>query len=532
MIVDFEKDEFPPDNGFDVCVVGAGAAGLSLAHELVGAGMRVILLEGGGASRWERRSQALNKAHSVGHRFDGAHAGRFRTLGGTTSAWAGQVMELDAADFERRDWVNGAAWPISKSALASYYRRASSLERTDDLVQDDDAVWSAVGVPRPQIGLDLQIAFSRYCPEKKFVRLFSRTISDPRLAIVCHANAVELDFDESRRRIVSVKVKALSGREARCRAKAFALCLGGIESSRFLLNQNYAPWNKSKLVGRHFQDHIQCFAAKIEDGDLRARHWPFGPWRLGGVYLPKIKLTHAAQRAHGTLNVGGLIEHSDGVWASLRTGIQIVTGPSSAVRLSDVLATSIRTPMVAWHHFKTKQDPNYILPYARPYLSVYCEQPPDSKSSVTLSSEVDGVGLRRAEICWRISDMEMKSIRTFVKLVKGAFEERKIARILPVANLDEESFQRRFIDTFHHCGGTRMAEVETDGVVDSDLKLFGVENGYVCSTSVFPSSGFANPTHTLIALGIRLADHLVAAFAETRAPDVKLRLPAAAEQMR
>jgi len=127
MIVDFEKSEYVRDEIFDTCIVGAGAAGLTLAHELLEAGKSVALLEGGGLSRWERRSQALNRSYFSGLPFDGAHAGRFRGVGGTTSAWAGQIMELDEIDFEKRQWVPGSSWPISKSDLIPFYRARLSL---------------------------------------------------------------------------------------------------------------------------------------------------------------------------------------------------------------------------------------------------------------------------------------------------------------------------------------------------------------------------------------------------------------------
>ena len=128
MIIDFERSDYSSDEAFDVCIVGAGAAGLCLAHQLLKSGKRIVLLEGGGLDRWERRSQALNRAYLSGAPFDGAHAGRFRGIGGTTSAWAGQLMEFDDIDFERRQWVPGSSWPIGKADLSRFYRRAAELE--------------------------------------------------------------------------------------------------------------------------------------------------------------------------------------------------------------------------------------------------------------------------------------------------------------------------------------------------------------------------------------------------------------------
>src|ERR1700741_116073 len=129
MIFDLEgSSEGSISPAFDVCVVGAGAGGLVLATELIRQHKRVLLLEGGGLRRWERRSQALNKSRILGHRYVGAHSGRFRTLGGSTATWAGQITELDEIDFANRPWVPGSGWPISKSDLTDCYNRAIEIE--------------------------------------------------------------------------------------------------------------------------------------------------------------------------------------------------------------------------------------------------------------------------------------------------------------------------------------------------------------------------------------------------------------------
>src|SRR5689334_3429597 len=203
MILDFEADSLPAGREFDVCIVGSGAAGLTLAHQLLRCGHRVLLLEGGGRSRWERKSQALNKSYIRGQTFNGAHSGRFRALGGTTSAWSGQVMELDDLDFRSRDWVEGSSWPIQKSELERFYLQARELEGTDTLLHDDDQVWKCANTEPPPLGEELHISFSRYCPGKRFSRRFADTIDDPRLIVMLHANVVELIPSHDKRRIQS-----------------------------------------------------------------------------------------------------------------------------------------------------------------------------------------------------------------------------------------------------------------------------------------------------------------------------------------
>src|SRR5215469_7626627 len=143
MVIDLEREDAGAaiSSHFDVCILGAGAAGLVLAVELVKHGKRVVVAESGGLRRWERRSQALNRSEIVGLPHAGVHAGRLRALGGTTGAWSGQITELDELDFAGRDWVPGSGWPFPKAALAPAYARAIELEGLAGALPDDDAVW-------------------------------------------------------------------------------------------------------------------------------------------------------------------------------------------------------------------------------------------------------------------------------------------------------------------------------------------------------------------------------------------------------
>ena len=515
MIIDLEEADPSAQTGlsnFDVCVVGAGAAGLVLAIELVNHGKRVLVLESGGLRRWERRTQSLKKSEIVGLPYAGAHSGRFRTLGGTTATWAGQIMELDEMDFAHRHWVPGSGWPIKKSDLTAGYARAIELEGLAGSLHEDRAIWTERGCQSPDLGDELTLAFSRYCPERKFARLFERTVSThPGLIIFLHANACELIIAEDGETVTLVRCRTLNGKEAYFAANRFVLCLGGIETSRFLL-QPYAvaPWKRNGLVGRHFQDHIHCFGADLLDAKLD-KNWHYGPHRVdldGYLYLPKINLSPVAQERYGVLNVSGMAEYEDGVYPAMRTAILILAGPVSAIKFSDLVDSLPRMPAVLLNHFAKQNNPNFVLPMSKLKLSVYCEQSPLSESRIALTDKRDPLGLFRSSVEWRVSPQEVETVRRYVQVAGQVFEQRGLARIEPDSDLFHDRIVYKFRDNFHHMGGTRMANSTSEGVVDPDLRLFGTRNAYVCSSSVFPASGFANPTHTLLALAVRLAWHL------------------------
>ena len=143
------------------------------------------------------------------------------------------------------------------------------------------------------------------------------------------------------------------------------------------------------------------------------------------------------------------------------------------------------------------------------FLRVHCEQAPDTRSRITLTSDRDALGMLRCNLDWRVSDLEIATIRHFAATVGEAFG-RNFADVRAFPDLENggPGLLPRLDDSNHHMGATRMAISSDDGVVDPNLRLFGVRNGYVCSSSVFPSCGFSNPTHTLIALAVRLASHL------------------------
>jgi choline dehydrogenase-like flavoprotein len=375
-------------------------------------------------------------------------------------------------------------------------------------LHDDNQVWECAKTKEPSLGDDLHISFSHYCPENRFVRVFADTFEDEQLTVMLHANVVEMIPSEDKRQIASLRFRSLEGKESTCTAKQIVLCLGGIESSRFLLNQSFAPWNEHGLVGRYFQDHIHCFAADVCNANLQSSNWPYGPWPLNGQYLPKIKMTPAAQQKYGVLNVAGTIEYCDGIVDTIHLLATVLAGPTSAIGFKEFISAIPRVPAVIWHHFNIKKNSKYLVPWAKPKLSVWCEQSPLSESRISLSRKRDKLGLLEAEIAWQISELEINTIRKYVEVVKQSFAAQGIAQIIPDRDLYNDNILKKCTDFFHHCGGTRMAVQPHHGVVDPNLRLHGVKNAYVCSSSVFPTSGFTHPTHTIMALAVRLAEHL------------------------
>jgi choline dehydrogenase-like flavoprotein len=520
LIIDLAKQPVPSDRSFDVCVAGAGAVGIALTVELAAKGVRVALLEAGGQG-FEVRSQNICHGESGGLPFTGLYNGRCRMLGGTTTLWGGQIMEIDDHVFRGRHWVPGSVWPITKQDLECAYARAIELEGLGQALDDPDVIWRLLNLTPPTLGDDLYAAFSRWCPVTNFARLHADALrSHPNIQVFLHASVRTLEFEGDGETLRAVRASTRGRSTTEILAKRFVLAIGGIETNRLLLQPDLstgpAPWARAGLVGRNFQDHISCYVATVKDGSLAAARY-FDYVAAGGFkHHAKIKLRPGAQERLGTLDVCGTVAvTTDGLddlalaYETYRLWQTRQLRSLTAARISHFV---LNFPKLLWQK----------LPYSRLIgrsernqslrLTVHCEQTPRSTGEVTLSNERDALGLLRARVAWRAAPLELHTIRAFLKATRLAFQARGLGLIVPDPGIEEDdaALTSTFRESYHHIGGARMAARAEDGVVDPHLRVFGTRNLYICSSAVFPSAGFVNPTHTLIALAVRLASRLAA----------------------
>jgi choline dehydrogenase-like flavoprotein len=272
-------------------------------------------------------------------------------------------------------------------------------------------------------------------------------------------------------------------------------------------------------VGRFYQDHVSCIAADIVDQDPVITRNYFDYVSISGFrFQPKMKLSPDNQQALRTLDVCGFMlfftGEDDDMALAYETYRLLKTKRLQKLSARRLIHFAAHLHKLAWHK----------VPYSRSFnpspkgqtckLCVNTEQIPFSDGRIDLSAQVDALGLHRPRVAWKSSEQELYSIRRYVEVAREVLARKGWGRIVPHADLFAEGDQmsKRFEDIFHHIGGTRMGLSENDSVVDVDLRIFGTRNGYVCSSSVFPCAGFANPTHTVLALALRLADHLTASL--------------------
>jgi choline dehydrogenase-like flavoprotein len=258
MIEDLRRLEDGAELETDVCVVGAGAAGIALAREFLAGDTRVILLESGGL-RSDRAEEALNEGEAAGMSADSLTEGRERVLGGTTALWAGQCLPAEPNVFEPRDWVAHSGWPFDERELEPFYRRAEALFRIEGEVYDE-RIWDSFGVERPAVDPSRLVhRFTVWCPQPHLGRLYRKELErSAAVRVLLHATATRVRATSGR--FEAVTVRGPDGRSATVRARRCVLAGGAIENARLLLASGLG----NDVVGRYFQDHPNSHSATVE----------------------------------------------------------------------------------------------------------------------------------------------------------------------------------------------------------------------------------------------------------------------------
>lgn len=235
----------------DVCIIGAGAAGLTLAQEFDNASFSVFLLESGGLSS-DRTTQALTDGTTDAESYP-FMSSRARCFGGSTTRWSGVCIPLDAGDFEHREWFPYSGWPFEKSHLLPYYQRAQQIF---GLPQEIPPVSDTSPFHQPPFETKL-MQYSR--PLDLGRKYKQKIIKSRNITLVTHANVTQLIPDADGRYIERLEVKGLVGNRFELKCRTVILATGGIENARLLLasNTHYPQGlgNRHDLVGRFFMEH-------------------------------------------------------------------------------------------------------------------------------------------------------------------------------------------------------------------------------------------------------------------------------------
>jgi choline dehydrogenase-like flavoprotein len=530
MMIDLHQDPDASDVPTDVCVVGAGAAGIALARRLAELGVSVCLLESGGLD-FEQATQDLHSGDNVGMPYYDLDQSRLRFFGGTVAIWGGRCALLNAIDFERRPWVAHSGWPITRECLMPYYRQAHGIFDLGDFNYEKE-VWAELGVEDPGFDADrLDVNLWRFdeVSDRFTARRMRQMFDHPRLRILIHANAIKLQAAPGASQIEHVEIKSLAGQVRKVRASHYVLACGAIENSRLLLASNdverHGIGNRHDQVGRYFMEHPAGRIARVETpngydiwAQFQKRFMPAGP-----PLAPVLRLGDAAQREHGALNSIVTFKlqrdpaHGVALGNKLYHRMVHSVAPTRRGRKLDQLYRGVR----AWIHRGIRNRVEQWRGRAgltNLYVITRGEQAPNPDSRVLLSSDRDALGGLRANLNWQLSEIDKHTARVMTDVIDMEFRRLGKGRLVPAEWMSEPGPQwpvdltvgNHPIANYHQLGGTRMSSDRSQGVVDADCRVHGYDNLYIAGGSVFPTGGWANPTLTIAALALRLADHLSA----------------------
>jgi choline dehydrogenase-like flavoprotein len=543
----------------DICIVGGGPAGITLALRLAGSGKRVLVLESGEMAP-DEAVQALNVGevadetlHSPPDKY------RQRRLGGGTTIWGGRCMPFDPIDFETRAWLDHSGWPFNYSDIEPYYPAANAMVEAGDF--EYDARLAVAGGMRPLVRGFAPLHFDvnrieRFsCPTDFGVRYHSRLHACRTVRVLTGATVTKLHTTRDGVRIEELSVRNRQGHAFAVRADQVVLAMGGMEIPRLLLTSDDVHangiGNTRDLVGRFYQCHIAGTVGRLQVNGPADSVWHGYDLAADGTYCRRrIALRPEVQARLGLGNIVFRLHHPRITDPAHRTGplsaiylaqkfisyeyakrLVSDTPPTSAAWLRHALnaaADPFATVrfLTHWLRRRTLAERKFPSIIIRPRtnlfsLDFHAEQVPNPNSRITLGSKIDRFGNRQLRVDWRYSRQDIDTVARSFDLLRTDFAERQTATLALAADeADIETVVRRDgAYGGHHIGTARMGASPATGVVDSNSKVFGVNNLFIAGSATFPTSSQANPTLTIVATALRLADHL--GGIATRSPRVQ-----------
>lgn len=494
----------------DICIIGAGAAGISIALDWMNTPYKVILLEGGGFD-YDEKVQELYNGKLTGHPYYPMKASRLHYFGGSSMHWGGMCSTFDDIDFVKRDWVENSGWPITRKDIADFYPKAHEI--LDLGTYEWEAEYWLKQVPSfKRLPLDEKVIWSKmwhFSPPTRFGTKYKDTIVNAKnIHLYTYANVVDINATENVNAITQVTVKNYVGKTHTVKAKHFILACCSIQTSRLLLACNkQAPaglGNDNDLVGRYFMEHPE-----LKTGEIWFNNTAPLPF-----YLRDEKINKTQVRAE--LAISPLKQEElkvlNGSVSLMPLEMAKNTIPSVKLWSND----DPRKSLDSFHKYNNLDQRNFIQKmFSKGFYQSYglytrTEQVPNPNSRVVLSDEKDELGVPRANLNWALSVIDKKTVLAINTLLGQQVGAAGIGRVKLADFLidGDENLPDFTSGGWHHMGTTRMSDSPKTGVVDANCKIHSISNLFIAGSSCYPTGGAVNPTLTVVAISLRLSHYL------------------------
>ncbi|HEX5310242.1 GMC family oxidoreductase [Aquabacterium sp.] len=500
----------------DICIVGAGAAGITLARYLGKHNVQVLLLESGGLTL-EGETQSLYKAEQHGVKYYDLAACRLRYFGGTTNHWAGYCHPYTHNTYSGRPELGVPAWPIQEGEIKPYIDRAAQ-----DLGFDTDSFSAAHEALKD--GIDPQQLPDRSSKDI-YTQVFQLTRKPrqgqiwrdhlaglPNVQVLLHANVTRINLNKDGKRVTSLSVKSLGGQSFSVEATTFVLAAHAIENARLLLDSNdIVPTgigNEHDHVGRYFMEHPKLISGRFFPNERFLRLYDGGTIHTL-MRNANLGLTESCIKREGILDYYcrflpvAEFEQTQDAARQLKAAFWKPADMKALKALGQVVGD-----IPGLYNYALSKWARVPITGSAFNLDHRIEQAPNRDSRITLSNERDVLGCRKVVLNWSFSDLDYKTYAKGQEILIKELTRLKLGTVV-APPLVPDVINSMVKGNNHHIGTARMSKDASDGVVDANLKVHGVENLYVAGSAVFPTSGHSVPTMIIMAFSIRLSDHLI-----------------------
>jgi hypothetical protein len=491
----------------DICIVGSGMGGSTMAIELAKHNKSFILIEAGDKNK---NTNVVNH-ENIGHDFK-MPTTRSIELGGTSTLWGGGLTPLDKNDFEKKDYIPNSGWPISLDELLPFYKRAGDIFNLKDF-----NYFYENSISKKFQKEIKDIKFNKNKMHNKFFQIplpifnFKPVLIDlfeSSAKFNCYYNSTALELIEEKGKISELIVGIDSGTFI-VKAKKIIICAGALETPRLLLNSKLSNNN----IGKYLMDHPKGYLSQLDmkaSGIPKNHIYAFMKYDGDNMQIKTgLLINEEVQKDEKIYNhhiyIKPIVNNLNIMRNIEKLGIIIHTFKNSKDKLKDI-SYLLRNFTTLLRGVAYKFD--FSALYKKTGIFLIAEQIPNKDSFVSLSNKKDKWGYFIAKVNWQLHKDDISNITKYFDYIKSSLN-------YPIKDFkyglvqDKDDWIKNFSSAAHHCGTARMSDSTTDGVVDKNLKVFNKENLYVCDASVFTTSGNANSAFTISALAVRLVEHIM-----------------------